>query len=203
MPRPLADLQIDAPDAESEQRDLRVSRRTARSFAAAVSVLLLAALVVNRSSAALIGDAANTSAVVSSGTIELVDDDEGHALFDLEDLTPARPVSRCVEVTYRGTILPVELSMRAEANGELADYLDVTIHEGAGGSYESCDGFTADRRVFHGTLDELRERGWIGLGEMFNSGASRSYRVEISVHDRQDALGLTTSLEFAWEVSPS
>ena len=203
MPRPLVDLQTSKPDAEATSHDLRVTRRTGRSFAAAVSVLLLAALVVNRSSTALIGDAANSASVLTSGTIEVSDDDGGRKLFDLRDLTPARPVVRCVEVEYTGTILPVGLSVRAEAAGELAPYLDVTIEEGSGGGFESCEGFVRSEGVYQGELAGLVGLGWVELGDILNSGDHRSYRIELAVQDRQEALGLQTSMELAWEVVPS
>lgn len=203
MPRPLAELQALKPDVESSPRDLGVTRRTGRSFAAAVSVLLLAALVVNRSGAALTGDAASASSVITSGTIELTDDDRGRSLFDLRDLTPARPVARCIEVTYEGTILPAALSVRAEAAGELAPYLDVTIEEGRGGGFDSCELFVASERVFDGALDELADHGWIDLGEVVNTGEGRTYRIVLAVQDRHEALGLESSLELAWEVTPS
>ena len=203
MPRHLVDLQAAEPDAEKTTRDLSLTRKTARSFAAAVSVLLIATLVVNRTGTALTGDASSTGAAVTAGTIELTDDDEGRSLFDLSDLTPARPVERCIEVTYGGTILPVALAVRAEASGSLAKYLDVVVEEGSGGAFESCDGFTRSVSVFDGPLDELTAQEWLDLGELLNAGDARTYRIELSLHDRQEALGQSTSLEFAWEVTPA
>ncbi len=203
MPRHLIDLQSGPPDGETTTRDLSLTRKTARSFAAAVSVLLIATLVVNRTGTALSGDAASSNAAITSGTIELTDDDEGRSLFDLRDLTPARPVERCVEVTYGGTILPVALAVSAEASGELAEYLDVSIEEGLGGDFESCAGFLRSAPVYGGSLDDLTTLGWIGLGDVLNTGESRTYRIELTVQDRQEALGQATSLEFAWEVTPS
>lgn len=203
MPRPLGEVHASQVDVESTTRDLRVTRRAGRSFAAAVSLLLLAALVVNRSGTALVGDSANSNSIVESGTIELSDDDRGRSLFDLRDLTPARPVVRCIAIAYDGSILPVALAMRAEADGPLAEYLDVTIESGVGGGFESCDGFEASGFVYDGVLSELTEREWIDVGHLVNSGEGRTYRIEIAVQDRGEALGLVTSLELAWEVTPS
>jgi hypothetical protein len=203
MSRPLAELQVSVTDVEATTRDLRLTRRTGRSFAAAVSVLLIAAVVVNRSEAAITGDGAAASSALTSGTIELTDDDRGRSLFDLRDLTPAHPIERCIGVTYEGTILPVELSVRAAAVGDLAPYLDVVIDEGTGGGFDSCDGFGRTERVFSGDLAELSERGWVQLGELLNEGEGRSYRIELRVQDRNEALGRAASLELEWEVAPS
>lgn len=203
MPRPLADLQTQKPDVETTTHDLRVTRRTGRSFAAAVAVLLLATLVVTRSGRALTSQAAISSSVVTSGTIEISDDDQGRSLFDLRDLTPVRPVERCIEVRYTGTILPVSLAVRAEAAGTLAPYLDVTIEEGRGGDFESCEDFVASKRLYQGALTGFVDRGWVDLGDILNSGDHRSFRIQLSVQDRQEALGQQTSMELAWEVAPS
>lgn len=203
MARPLAEFTPATLDRDVTSRELRLTRHTGRSFAAAVAVLLMATIVVNRSEAALSSRGAAGSAVLSSGTVELTDDDGGRSLFDLHDLTPTRPVQRCIEVTYNGTLLPVALTVRAEAVGALAEYLDVVIDEGAGGGFETCDAFTSSGRVFAGSLRELGDAGWLELERMVNRGERRSYRIELVVQDRQEALGLETGLELAWEVTPS
>lgn len=203
MPRSLDELQASTSGVDELSRDLGVTRRTSRSFAAAVAVLMLATIVVDRSSNALNSESASASSAINSGTIELTDDDGGRSLFVLEDLTPARPAVRCIEITYSGTILPVLLNLRAEAQGELANYLDVTITEGAGGNYGSCVGFVGTRDVYTGVLAELIETNWIPVGNLVNTGEVRSFRIELQLQDRQDALGQSTSLEFAWEVVPS
>lgn len=203
MTRPLSELRISAPDTESATHDLRVTRRTSRSFAAAVAVLLLATVVVNRSGAAFTGSTADSSGVVSSGTIELGDDDQGRSLFDLRDLVPGRPVTRCLEVAYTGTILPVELAVRAEARGSLAQFLDVTIDAGTGGGFESCNGFVPSDAVYRGTLDDLAARSWVEVAEIVNSSERRTFRIEVAVQDRAEALGRETTLELAWEVTPA
>ncbi len=203
MSRPLVDhTTIDVEEVEPE-RQIWLGRSTARAFAAAISALLIATLVVNRSSEALTteGTAAGTS--VSSGTISLIDDDQGRSLFDLSAMAPGRPVTRCIEVVYDGTILPVDLALSAEADGSLARFLDVTIDEGSGGSFETCDGFTVIRPVFTGTLASLAGGDWLPLGRMVNTGDSRTFRIHLELQDTEDALGQQTSADFIWEVTPS
>lgn len=203
MARPLVDLQKPPPDPAATAYDLRLAHRTSRSFAAAVSVLLLATVVVNRSGSALTGPAADSTSLIGSGTIEIGDDDEGRSLFDLRDLVPARPVTRCLELAYTGSILPVSLSVRADADGALAEYLEVTIEKGRGGGFESCDGFVPDAVVYDGTLDVLVDRSWIDVGDIVNSDELLTFRVDVAVQDRRDALGKQTTVELAWEATPS
>lgn len=203
MPRRLDELRTSAATSDVSSRGIRLTRQTGRSFAAAVSVLLIATLVVNRSSGALRGEPASATSALQSGTIELTDDDEGRSLFDLRDLSPARPVEQCVSVTYGGSILPVALQLRAKSEGALGTYLDIAVEEGTGGGFDSCDAFVPQRKVYDGTLTGLVDAGWIELGDIVNTGDARDFRIVLRVQDRHEALGQNASLEFGWEVTPS
>ncbi len=179
------------------------SRSAARAFAAAISALLISTLVINRSSEALSTDGTAAASTVSSGVIELVDDDGGRSLFDLSNLGPGTEQARCIEVTYAGTITPVILTMTTEATGELAPWLDVTVDEGTGGSFDDCDDFRRSDEVFVGDLAELSEVGMLALGPISNTGESRTYRIAVSVQDVPEALGKSATLDVLWEVTPS
>ncbi|MFK7918018.1 MAG: hypothetical protein AB8G14_08080 [Ilumatobacter sp.] len=203
MPRPLGELERPSDDAIEVRRDLATTRRTSRSFAAAIAVLLLATLVANRSSSALNNTPANAGAVVAAGNIELSDDDGGRSLFDLDALTPVAPVTRCIQVRYSGNILPVVLRMNAEADGNLPTYLDITVEAGTGGDYESCEGFTPRDIAFQGLLADLTDAGWVDVGRFVNTGEQRTFRISLQLQDRSEALGQETSLGFGWEATPA
>lgn len=203
MTRPLRELTI-TPDSEDEQaRENWLTRTTARAFAAAISSLLIATLVVNRSNEALATDGTAAGSSLSTGTISLLDDDSGRALFDFSDMAPGRPIVRCLEVIYDGTITPVDLSLATESVGDLAPYLDVTIESGDGAGFESCEGFNPDGQDVSATLRQLADGGRIELGRLVNSGERHSYRITVDIHDVQDALGKAASADFIWEVTPS
>lgn len=203
MARPLAELTGVVADAGDLGRDLGLSHRTGRAFAAALAVLLLATIVVNRSSSALLGDAASAASVVASGTVDLSDDDQGRSLFQLDALTPARPATRCIQVTYDGSILPVALRLKADSSGPLSRFLDVTVEQGTGGRFGRCDGFVSGSTVYRGSLDDLSDLDWLQVDSIVNRGETRSFRVTIDLEDSGEALGLDTNLSFAWEVVPS
>ncbi len=220
MPRPLSSIETTDAAPSVGRDDSGLTRSTARAFAAAVSALLIATLVVSRSSDALTTEGTITGSAISSGTVSLLDDDRGRSLFDLSDVAPGRPAIRCLEIAYDGTILPVDLAVRAEADGTLAPYLDVLIEQGDGGGFESCEGFVArpvtwqleagsgaggfdSGVVYDGTLAELADAGWRPLGSMVNQGERRSYRITFRLQDRQEALGRSTNADFTWEVTPS
>lgn len=204
MARPLDLVDIEENIRVEEPRSTaRLTRATARAFAAAVAALLIATLVVNRSSDALTADGTAAGASLSSGTIALVDDDQGRSLFDLGAMAPGRPVLRCLELVYDGTILPVDLSMRAVTSGPLTSFLDVSVEEGSGGSFEDCDGFRPTRPIFAGTLAELTDSEWLPLGRLVNTGETRTYRIRIELQDTDAALGQAARAEFLWEATPS
>jgi hypothetical protein len=202
MARPLVEVRETTPIEIVERRDNQITRLAAGSLAAAVSVLAIAALVVGRS-----GDLDPAGTLVGggieAGTVSLVDDDQGRLLFDLVDMGPGRPVSYCLEVTYDGSIAPVDLAMRAEGTGGLVPYLDVVVEQGSGGRFGQCDTFVAEDEIFRGRFPDLIAESWLPLDQLFNSGESRSYRVVFEMQNEQDALGQSATPSFVWEVTPS
>jgi hypothetical protein len=189
------------PDETPNER--RLARSTARAFAAALSALLISTFVVSRSGSALGTDGTSAATTANSGTISLVDDDDGRSLFDLTDIAPGRPFEGCLSVTYDGTILPVDLTVAAEAQGDLAPFMATTIEVGKGGGFESCDGFEPEGVVYSGTLADLAATGATPVVTLRNTGETRSFRVTFEVADTNEALGLTTTAGFVWEVRPS
>lgn len=202
MARSLLDYHESDSDADVENRENRVGRLAAAALAAAVSALIIGSLVVTFSQRALDPAGTLVAGSLNAGTISLVDDDEGRSLFDLSDMVPGRPVVHCIEVTYDGSIVPVELAMQAQAAGELARYLDVTVEDGRGGGFDDCSAFRPNGLVFDGTLDELAASGWLPLGDILNTGDGVSFRISFDVQDRQEALGRSASTSFLWEVTP-
>lgn len=203
MARQLLELR-DLDDSSSvEGRDNRISRVAAAALAAALSALVIGSLVVTSTARALDPAGTSTGAVATSGTISLVDDDGGRSLFDLTNMAPGRPVVHCIEVSYDGTIVPVDLAMRAESSGDLASYLDVVVESGRGGGFADCSGFSGQGQVYAGTLADLTAVGWLPLGTLVNSGQAVTYRVTFELQDRQEALGRAATVSFVWEVAPS
>ena len=203
MARTLQDFNPEVEEVDEVVEENWLTRTTARAFAAALSALLIATLVVTRSSEALTIDGTVAGSALSSGTIALVDDDSGEALFDFSDLAPGRPLERCLEVVYEGSITPVDLSLTAESLGELARFMNLSVEEGSGAGFETCEGFSATSTLYEGTLQEFSSGSRLELGRLLNSGDSRSYRIVFDLQDVQEALGLAATADFIWEVTPS
>lgn len=204
MARPLRDLPLgSADDDETENDSKRLDRSAARAFSAALSSLLIATLVVTRSSDALEPDGTLSSSAIDVGTVELTDDDGGRSLFDASDLGPGQPLEECITITYDGTILPVEVTMAVRSTGDLARHLDVEVERGVGGGFDSCDGFEPEETIHVGTLATLTNRGEVEMGAVRNSGDESTYRFRFEVQDDAAAVGRSSTIDVVWEAVPS
>jgi len=202
MARPL-DLTNRTDEENAGPQARQVARSTARAFAAAAAALLVSTLVVARSDAALTAEGTGNNNSFEAGTIALSDDDQGRSLFDLSNMAPGRPSSQCINVGYQGSILPVDITMLAESQGELSNYLNVRVELGTGGTFESCDGFQSEDELFQGTLGGLTREGSIDVARIRNDGAELSFRFIFDVADKAEAVGTTSSASIVWEAVPA
>ncbi len=203
MARKLDLTEFAAADGYGERR---LARSTARAFAAAVSVLLITTLVIDRSTKTVVGEGTVSASSVDAGTLRLYDDDGGQSLFDLGAMVPGRAEERCLTITYDGDVLPVDLSLVAASSGSLDEFLDITVERGVGGSFDSCDGFEPEEEIFAGTLAEFAAEGEAGalpVGVIRNQTDAVSFRFNFELQDNSEAMGLSSSVDFAWQVTPS
>ena len=59
----------------------------------------------------------NSGNEITSGTVELADNDSGSALYNTTGVRPGDTTSRCIETTYTGSFLPQSASTRRAAPG--------------------------------------------------------------------------------------
>lgn len=204
MARPLTTEEFGDDHGQKESDERRwVTLATARAFAAAMSVLAIATFVVNRSATALTVEGTVNAAEVKSGTIELTDDDNGRSLFDLADMVPGRASSQCITIRYDGSIVPVDLALLADVEGDLGPYLDVRVEQGTTGGFEACERFRSEKVVYDGTLARMAARDRIDLERILNQGESRVYRFRFTLQDTNEALGRASTVGFVWEVRPA
>jgi predicted ribosomally synthesized peptide with SipW-like signal peptide len=81
-----------------------------------------------------------------SGSVTIEDDDDGSAMFSLTGMKPGDPtVTRCIDVTYTGS-LNAGVRMYGTTGGTgLAQYLNVTVTRGEKDSaFSGCGDFVAD-----------------------------------------------------------
>ncbi|MCP3912602.1 MAG: hypothetical protein GY713_16805 [Actinomycetia bacterium] len=204
MARPFEELVIDDEAITDRQQSARrLDRSAARAFAAAISSLIIATLVISNSAGALDAEGTVAGNSFEVGTISLVDDDQGRSLVNLTDMAPGRPSESCIAVTYEGSILPVDISLGATTTGELANYLVVAIEWGQGAGYESCEGFERGGSVYAGTMAALAGGDPITVATLRNQGDDISFRFRFELLDDDRAVGLASSVDFVWEALPS
>ena len=90
--------------------------------------------------------------------VELSDSDAGTAMFGGDTLLPGVPLDRCIEVNYSGADNPGPVVLyAAAASGDLAPYLDLTIHMGSAdaGAFGTCGSFSASTSIYAGTLADF------------------------------------------------
>lgn len=207
---------------------MRPSTRTLNVSAALVSLLAMLSLVAYMSAAAFSDTTGNGTNNFAAGSVTITDDDAGAVLFDLgagshtdaADLKPGDVIEACIEISYTGSLdadIRFYAADDAIAGEDLADYLDLVVERGTGGSYNDCTGFSAAATVFDsgtssdgdadGTAGELSdlylEHSSFATGadtwDTTTDGTTNVYRFQLTVQDDNGAQSETAAATFTWE----
>ncbi len=196
----------------------------ARMAAVAAAILAVTALVVSRSESAFSSTTGNSGNNLSTGSVVLSDNDSGGALFNVSGLIPGQATTRCIEVTYSGSMAPsgaVRLygayvdgpDANTTVDSALADYLDLKIELGNSGVV--CSGTFAGSTLFDSTTPTASAgimtaftstyNNWAsGLSTTWsppaNSNQSRAFRITATVRDDNAAQARTAEPSLTWEV---
>jgi hypothetical protein len=169
--------------------------------------LLVGALVVVGSRAAFSATTDNTANAWSSGTVVLADDDTGSGMFNVTNMKPGSTSTKCITVTYSGTLSPADIRLYGTVAGTgLATYLTTTIEIGSGGSFASCAGFVVGSTPYSGTLASFGSTytNWAsGLANWTTASTPESktlrFTTTLPSGASNSAQGLTASATFTWE----
>jgi predicted ribosomally synthesized peptide with SipW-like signal peptide len=177
----------------------------------AVSVLSLAVLAVVVGMAvfsAFSSTQATSINTFTAGTVALTSNGTATALFNLPNAAPGDSVSKCVQVTYTGT-LNGSIKMYATQTGELGSYLNASITRGTfpgeAPLANSCTGFIPDAEsssLFAGkvsTLPTLAEP--LSLGGYWAAGAVHVYEITVTLPTAapEAAEGKSSGTSFTWQ----
>ncbi len=133
------------------------------------------------------------------------DDDAGVAMFNVPAMAPGQSVDTCIVVTYSGSLTPADVKLYTAVGGTgLANYLDLQVDIGTGGSFGSCSGFTVSSTPYTGTLAGFAASYTdfaTGLGGWSPAATpeSRTYRFTLDLQDNNAAQGLDATATFTWE----
>jgi hypothetical protein len=190
-----------------------LNSRVVQLAALALTFILIALLVVTSSRAAFVAQNENIANMVSSAEVDLADNDNTTAMFNVSNMLPGAGASqvRCIVVTYTGTVdpTPVRLYRSALPTGDLAPYLNLTIESGTmtgTPAFSGCTGFGSPVSEYSGTLENFANTR-TGYGDVAAVTAwnptttekTRAFRFTVSVQDVPQAEGKSTTFGFSWE----
>jgi predicted ribosomally synthesized peptide with SipW-like signal peptide len=143
-----------------------------------------------------------------AGTVSLTDNDSGSAMFTLPNMRPGAPVSRCLQVTYTGS-LPAGVKLFGATTGGtgLEAYLNLTVTRGtiASATFPDCTGFTADSGggvVYSGTMAAYPSTFASAITDptaAWTTNEKHVYQFTVDVADNAGAEGKTATQTFTWD----
>lgn len=163
--------------------------RTAAWIAFPLAVVASGALIATASYAAFSSSTDNAANSWRTGAVSLTDDDQGVALFDVDDLVPGSAGSNCITVTANTTnASTVKLFTTDPADDDaLAEHVGLTVERGSLGTPGDCSTFTTTTTVHDGTLAGLMESESFGTGvdawQPATGTASTTYRVSYDLSE--------------------
>lgn len=173
----------------------------------------LAAMGVFGAFSATTTNAGNT---ITAGTVTIGDNDAGAAMYSLTNAKPGESVTKCIKVTYTGSLDSDVHIYTTSTIGSLGQYVELTITPGtqASPTFPSCTGFTADSGgpLYTGTLANFgTTKGSYANGVVDNPGTSATkwvtndavvyqFTATLQSSAPEAAQGLTTGAHtFVWE----
>jgi hypothetical protein len=163
-----------------------------------VAVLAAGAMVYQASYAAFSGQTRNSGNDWATGSVNLTDDDNGSARFQVTNMLPGDTETKCVKVTATASVASTVKGYAVNpvpSTSGLENRILVTIKDGDGGSFADCSGFVADRTLMTDvTLADLaKSNSWAtGIGGWMVPGgtpATKTYQMTW----RFDTTGMTQS----------
>jgi hypothetical protein len=189
-----------------------------RSKKVLLTVLVLgvvAGLIVFGVSAAYVATTTNPNNSVSAGSVNIGDNDSDTALYSVSNRKPGDTVSKCIRVTYTGTLpSTVKLYRSAFTGGTgLEPYLNIKVERADSGTvtnYATCAGFDATPTTeYNGTLGALgtafTDAAAVVLedaagGAVWDENDAVDYKVTATLLDDNNGNGLVTGTHaFVWE----
>lgn len=163
--------------------------RTAAWIAFPLAVVASGALIATASYAAFSSSTDNAANSWRTGAVSLTDDDQGVALFDVEDLVPGSAGSNCITVTANTTNASTVKLYAADGTDadSLAEHVGLTVERGSLGTPGDCSTFTTTTTVHDGTLAGLMASESFGTGvdawQPATGTASTTYRVSYDLSE--------------------
>ncbi|MCW3014647.1 MAG: hypothetical protein JWO02_1739 [Solirubrobacterales bacterium] len=104
----------------------------------------------------------NSGNEISTGTVALSDNDGGSALINVTGAQPGDSYTKCIKISYNGSLPSTVHSWVQGATGPLADYINIKVTHGSqvSSTFPDCTGFTsytgADGTKYDGPVAAIR-----------------------------------------------
>jgi hypothetical protein len=157
----------------------------------------------------------NAGNTITAGTVAIADNDAGAAMYSITNAKPGESVSRCIKVTYTGSLDADVHIYTSSTIGALGQYVELTITPGSQTTptFPSCTGFTPDSggALYTGTLANFATTkntyangvvDYPGTGSKWAANESVVYQVTATLQSSapEAAQGATTGAHtFTWE----
>ena len=150
----------------------------------------------------------------SAGSVTIGDNDAGAAMYSLTNQKPGDTTSRCIKVTYSGSLPSAVRLYTPSTLAAGAQYINLTITPGtqATSTFPDCTGFVAAAggAVFNGTLQGFATaHNSFGSGlalddqsasATWNSGDAVVYRFDVGLQDVNAAQEASSGThDFIWQ----
>lgn len=134
----------------------------------------------------------NAGNEISTGSVALTDNDNGSAMFNIVNAKPGDSWTRCIKVTYSGS-LPADVRVyNQNGTSALGAHLRVTMTQGTQDSpvFPDCTGFTADATgvLYSGPMSTGRPPTWefglpvVPAGQVaWEPGASLVFKLDVTL----------------------
>ena len=157
----------------------------------------------------------NEGNTFSAGTVAIGDNDAGGVMFNLSNQKPGVTTSKCIKVTYTGSLDSTVKMYTPSTPGAGAQYINLTITPGTQttSTFPNCDSSTftpvSGAPTYSGTV-----QGFDNTHNAFSNGFASNplngtkwvtndalvYKIDMSVQDNNSAQSATSgSLQFTWE----
>lgn len=186
--------------------------RIAAIAAVPAALLLSGAAIAGGSYSAFSATTVNPTNNWTAGTVALADDDANTALFTASNLKPGDTGSKCIVVSYTGSLAAANVKLYATApvTGALSPYLNLKIEQGSSSSTGgNCAGFTAGSTLYNDVATNFSSSSFAnGIDTTWAptaSGQAKTFKVTYTVSGStpNTAQGATTALGFTWEAQSS
>ena len=190
----------------SRHRDPQ-QRERAKGVITLVSALVIGLVASGATFSAFNAQTSNSANTFNTGTVAISDNDAGSAMFALTGMRPGNPVSRCIQVTYTGTLAAAVKLYGTNTSTGLEPYLNLTVTRGtiSSGAFPSCTNFTADAGggvLYTGLLSAFPATQGTGIADPAVSWATNevhSYQFTVDVVDDNAAQNKSATETFIWD----